>query len=176
MAAPSLVAGSGVAAASASGAAGFDGSVPVSGGATSDAGASGVAEYLAPYDTAGGQLFLGLVLAIYAVLLLRDVGMRELEVNQANGAPVMPLLRRLSEEAVLFDDVMAAGETDEDVLLAVLSGQPPSPETPVMADPALPYLPGVARDLRDVGYETAFFDGSRDLRTYRQTYLRMAGG
>ncbi|MBK6576274.1 MAG: sulfatase-like hydrolase/transferase [Sandaracinaceae bacterium] len=109
------------------------------------------------------------------VLLLRDVGMRELEVNQANGAPVMPLLRRLSEEAVLFDDVMAAGETDEDVLLAVLSGQPPSPETPVMADPALPYLPGVARDLRDVGYETAFFDGSRDLRTYRQTYLRMAG-
>lgn len=31
----------------------------------------GRAEYLAPYDTAGGQLFLGLVLAIYAVLLLR---------------------------------------------------------------------------------------------------------
>ena len=31
----------------------------------------GRAEYLEPYDTAGGQLFLGLVLAIYAVLLLR---------------------------------------------------------------------------------------------------------
>jgi Flp pilus assembly protein TadB len=31
----------------------------------------GRAEYLAPYDTAGGQLFLGLVLAIYAALLLR---------------------------------------------------------------------------------------------------------
>lgn len=31
----------------------------------------GRAEYLAPYDTAGGQLFLGVVLAIYAVLLLR---------------------------------------------------------------------------------------------------------
>jgi hypothetical protein len=31
----------------------------------------GRAEYLAPYDTAGGQLFLGLVLAVYAVLLLR---------------------------------------------------------------------------------------------------------
>lgn len=31
----------------------------------------GRAEYLAPYDTAGGQLFLGLVLSIYAVLLLR---------------------------------------------------------------------------------------------------------
>ena len=31
----------------------------------------GRAEYLAPYDTPGGQLFLGLVLAIYAVLLLR---------------------------------------------------------------------------------------------------------
>ena len=31
----------------------------------------GRSEYLAPYDTAGGQLFLGTVLAIYAVLLLR---------------------------------------------------------------------------------------------------------
>ena len=31
----------------------------------------GRAEYLEPYDTAGGQLFLGLVLAIYAMLLLR---------------------------------------------------------------------------------------------------------
>ncbi len=31
----------------------------------------GRAEYLAPYDTAGGQLFLGGVLSIYAVLLLR---------------------------------------------------------------------------------------------------------
>lgn len=31
----------------------------------------GRAEYLAPYDTAGGQLFLGAVLTIYALLLLR---------------------------------------------------------------------------------------------------------
>lgn len=31
----------------------------------------GRAEYLEPYDTAGGQLFLGLVLAVYAMLLLR---------------------------------------------------------------------------------------------------------
>jgi hypothetical protein len=31
----------------------------------------GRAEYLEPYDTAGGQLFLGLVLAIYALLLVR---------------------------------------------------------------------------------------------------------
>ncbi len=31
----------------------------------------GRAEYLEPYDTAGGQLFLGLVLGIYAALLLR---------------------------------------------------------------------------------------------------------
>jgi hypothetical protein len=31
----------------------------------------GRADYLAPYDTAGGQLFLGLVLGIYAALLLR---------------------------------------------------------------------------------------------------------
>ena len=31
----------------------------------------GRAEYLEPYDNAGGQLFLGLVLAIYAMLLLR---------------------------------------------------------------------------------------------------------
>ncbi len=31
----------------------------------------GRSEYLEPYDTAGGQLFLGAVLAIYAVLLLR---------------------------------------------------------------------------------------------------------
>lgn len=31
----------------------------------------GRAEYLAPYDTAGGQLFLGGVLAIYALLLVR---------------------------------------------------------------------------------------------------------
>jgi hypothetical protein len=31
----------------------------------------GRAEYLEPYDTAGGQLFLGAVLAIYAVLLVR---------------------------------------------------------------------------------------------------------
>jgi hypothetical protein len=31
----------------------------------------GRAEYLAPYDTAGGQLFLGAVLAVYALLLVR---------------------------------------------------------------------------------------------------------
>jgi hypothetical protein len=31
----------------------------------------GRAEYLEPYDTAGGQLFLGLVLTVYALLLLR---------------------------------------------------------------------------------------------------------
>ncbi len=31
----------------------------------------GRAEYLAPYDTGGGQLFLGSVLAVYALLLLR---------------------------------------------------------------------------------------------------------
>jgi tight adherence protein B len=31
----------------------------------------GRAEYLEPYDSAGGQLFLGLVLSIYAMLLLR---------------------------------------------------------------------------------------------------------
>ncbi|MGE5209821.1 MAG: type II secretion system F family protein [Acidobacteriota bacterium] len=31
----------------------------------------GRAEYLEPYDSAGGQLFLGIVLAIYAMLLLR---------------------------------------------------------------------------------------------------------
>jgi tight adherence protein B len=31
----------------------------------------GRADYLAPYDTGGGQFFLGVVLAVYAVLLLR---------------------------------------------------------------------------------------------------------
>jgi Flp pilus assembly protein TadB len=31
----------------------------------------GRADYLAPYDTGGGQLFLGVVLAIYALLLIR---------------------------------------------------------------------------------------------------------
>jgi hypothetical protein len=31
----------------------------------------GRSQYLAPYDTVGGQLFLGMVLAIYAVLLVR---------------------------------------------------------------------------------------------------------
>ena len=31
----------------------------------------GRADYLAAYDTAAGQLFLGVVLAIYAVLLIR---------------------------------------------------------------------------------------------------------
>ena len=31
----------------------------------------GRSEYLAPYDTAGGQLFLGAVLAVYALLLVR---------------------------------------------------------------------------------------------------------
>ncbi len=31
----------------------------------------GRADYLSPYDTAGGQLFLGVVIAIYAALLLR---------------------------------------------------------------------------------------------------------
>ena len=31
----------------------------------------GRAEYLEPYDTAGGQAFLGVVLAIYAALLIR---------------------------------------------------------------------------------------------------------
>jgi len=118
----------------------------------------------------GGEALPSIILVV-----LRDVGVRELQLNLPNGAPVMPLLRRLSEEAVLFDDVMAAGEVDEDVLLALLSGQPPSPESPVLSDPALPYLPGVARDLRDVGYETAFFDGARDLTTFRQSYLRMAG-
>lgn len=123
----------------------------------------------------GGNPPGGEALPSIVVLLLRDVGMRELQLDLPTGDPVMPMLRRLTEEAVLFDDVMAAGELDEDVLLALLSGLPPSPESPVMSDPALPYLPGVARDLRDVGYETGFFDGVRDLHTYRQTYLRMAG-
>jgi hypothetical protein len=35
----------------------------------------GRAEYLQPYETTGGQLFLGAVLAIYAVLLLRVQGL-----------------------------------------------------------------------------------------------------
>lgn len=35
----------------------------------------GRAEYLAPYDTAGGQLFLGVVLTIYALLMLRVQGL-----------------------------------------------------------------------------------------------------
>jgi hypothetical protein len=109
------------------------------------------------------------------LLMLRDVGMREVALTRPDGTPAMPLLRRLSEEAVLFDDVMAAGDRDEDVLLAVFSGQPPATELPVMRDPALPYLPGVARDLRELGYETAFFDGTRDSLTNRPAYLRMAG-
>ncbi|MCA9577002.1 MAG: sulfatase-like hydrolase/transferase [Polyangiales bacterium] len=109
------------------------------------------------------------------VVLLRDVGMRELQLDAAPNVPVMPMLRRLGTEAVLFDDVMAAGEVDEDVLPAVLSGQPPSSEAPLLRDPALPYLPGVARDFAARGYETAFFDGVRDDRTFRGSYLRMVG-
>ena len=57
--------------------------------------------------TPGGEALPSIILVV-----LRDVGVRELQLNLPNGAPVMPLLRRLSEEAVLFDDVMAAGEVD----------------------------------------------------------------
>ncbi|HYN32667.1 MAG TPA: hypothetical protein VES40_08585 [Ilumatobacteraceae bacterium] len=59
----------------------------------------GRAEYLAPYDTAGGQLFLGSVLAIYALLLVR--------VQRLAHFPRPSRFLTTAEPPVLVDDPIA---------------------------------------------------------------------
>ena len=122
------------------------------------------------------------------VVLLPNVGSRELAQVDEAGA-WMPALRRLAglegaegagasegeTRPLSYSSVFATGEMPEDALVSILSGQPPAQSLPILRDPALPSLPGVARDLAHEGFSAVYLGGERSSAVHREAYLRHAG-
>lgn len=91
-------------------------------------------------------------------------------------SPSTPNLDALAKEGVAFTDCTASGFRTDRGLVAVLSGYPAQPTTSVIRyTRKLPNLPGLARSLRDAGYETTAIHGG-DLAIMHKNDYYLASG
>ena len=98
-------------------------------------------------------------------------------VKELGGAKdVAPNLSRLIHEGVFFDQVYANSFRTDRGLVSALSGHVSYPTTSIMKIPAQSrLLPGIARTLRETGYETDFLYGGDINFTNMRSYFTTTG-
>lgn len=107
-------------------------------------------------------------------LILESVGYREMMAN-FNGLPLMPNLKSIADENILFSNVFAPGTKSAQGLVAMYSGLPAQPFINYLWTNPLVTFQGFPSLLRDNGYKTMYLHGG-DLSFERQRqYLEEAG-
>ena len=92
------------------------------------------------------------------------------------GETVAPNLYRLREEGIWFENIYASSFRTDRGTVAILSGFPSQPKMSIMKYPnKAAKLPGIARSLRDVGYNTRFIYGGDANFTDTRAYLFATG-
>lgn len=93
-----------------------------------------------------------------------------------DGEAVVPNLQRLRKEGIWFENLYASSFRTDRGTVAVLSGFPAQPKMSIMKYPNKAVkLPGIARTLRDKGYDTRFIYGGDANFTNTRAYLYGTG-
>lgn len=88
---------------------------------------------------------------------------------------VMPHFDRLAEEGLLFTQLYASGDRSDKGLVALLSGYPAQPSSPLLATPEkAASLPHLNQAFEKAGYHTAFYYGGKLAFANLQDYLQKA--
>jgi phosphoglycerol transferase MdoB-like AlkP superfamily enzyme len=93
-------------------------------------------------------------------------------VQRLGGLPgITPHFDSLSHTGVLFDAIYASGNRSSKGLAAILSGWPAQSNAPILSSPSrAARLPGLAHDMTQAGYHTAFYYGGElefaDFKSY----------
>jgi len=89
---------------------------------------------------------------------------------------IMPNLNRYVHEGVYFSQFYANSYRTDRGTLCTLSGYPSFPKSSVMKMPAKTrFLPGIAKSLRDAGYQTSYIYGGDINFTNMRSYLMTTG-
>jgi glycerophosphoryl diester phosphodiesterase len=108
------------------------------------------------------------------LMILESVGTRELEAIH-EGRTVMPALRRLAEENLVFPDIKAAGTKSSHAMPALFSGLPPQTAGNPLHLTPLPNMAGFPYLLMQSGYRTVYLHGGDLTWEHQRQFLRMAG-
>ena len=107
-------------------------------------------------------------------LILESVGYREM-LADFNNIPLMPNLKSIADENILFNNLYAPGTKSAQGLVAMYSGLPAQPFINYLWTSPLITFQGFPSLLRDYGYKTIYMHGG-DLSFERQRqYLEEAG-
>ena len=89
---------------------------------------------------------------------------------------IMPNLNRYVHEGIYFSQFYANSYRTDRGTLCTLSGYPSFPKSSVMKMPAKTrFLPGIAKSLRDAGYQTSYIYGGDINFTNMRSYLMTTG-
>lgn len=133
-----------------------------------------VKSYLNVSDTSGLKILNSKTPNILIILLESFTG----DVIEPLGGMkgVTPCLTQLSKEGIFFSNVYAAGDRSEKALVSVLSGFPAQPTFSVIKDAAKTQsLPKLPLDLKNLGYNSAFYYGGDLNFANMRSYLITSG-
>ena len=88
---------------------------------------------------------------------------------------VTPNLNKLANEGILFENFYASSNRSDKGLISILSGFPALPESSIIKYPQKTQsLPGINKDLKTIGYNSAFYYGGEiDFANFRSYFINM---
>lgn len=108
------------------------------------------------------------------VLILESVGVEEMQMHK-DGRPIMPNLLAIAAENIYFENFFAGSTKSNQVLPAIFAGIPPQTHRTFLWNIPVPNFQGLPDQLRQKGYQTAYFHGSDLSFEQQRIFLKMAG-
>ena len=126
-------------------------------------------------EGAAGEKWLNQERPNIVVIILEGMG-RTITDTSEGGKAVTPNLHRLREEGIWFENLYSSSFRTDRGTVSVLSGFPAQPKMSIMKYPnKAAKLPGIARTLRNEGYDTRFIYGGDANFTNTRAYLFATG-
>ena len=130
---------------------------------------------LSPYATTPSEELLRIERPNVVVIIAESCGRSTINAEVENQA-VAPGLKRLRNEGVWFENLIASAARTDRGVLATLSGFPAQPTMSIMKHPQkAAQLPSIARTLRSAGYSTHYIHGGDLNFTNMASYLYATG-
>ncbi len=108
------------------------------------------------------------------LLILEGVSHNEM-LADVDGLPMMPNLREIATNNLSLQNIYASGSKSAQALAAIFSGLPPHTNYHYLWTKPLINLTGFPSQLRDYGYNTAYFHGSDLSFEQQRLYLQRIG-
>ncbi len=108
------------------------------------------------------------------LLILEGVSRNEM-LADVDGLPLMPNLREIEADNLSLQNIYASGSKSAQALTAIFSGLPPHTNYHYLWTKPLINMTGFPKQLREYGYNTAYFHGSDLSFEQQRLYLKRIG-